>query len=141
MRVLIVQGAGMDLRGKVQIEIFGHMTLEQLNEKIRGYAAELRVEVDILQSNVEGDVADAFFAARNRKFDAALINPGGFVNSVGPLPTAIRESGLRVIEVHGSNPAARGISSTILPACHGSVTGFGAFSYYLALAAAKELVG
>jgi 3-dehydroquinate dehydratase-2 len=69
----------------------------------------------------------------------AIVNPAGNSRSTGPLPGAIAQVSFQVIEVHMSNPVARGLASTILPVCKGSVTGFGLYSYYLALAAAKEI--
>ncbi len=140
VKVLVIQGAGMNMRGKVDVELFGPMTLEQLNDQIRGYAAQVGVEVEFWQSNIEGEVVNALYDAHERDVDAALINPAGFMRTTGPLPTAIGQVRFPVIEVHVSNPVARGIVSTILPACRGSVTGFGPFGYSLALAAAKELV-
>src|ERR1700730_649233 len=140
VKVLIIQGAGMNMRGKVDIELFGSMTLEQLNETIRGYAANLGVEVEFCQSNIEGEVVDALDRAHDGGVDAALINPAGYMRTTGPLPTAIGQVRFPVIEVHVSNPVARGLASTTLPMCKGSVTGFGPFSYSLALAAAKEIV-
>jgi 3-dehydroquinate dehydratase-2 len=140
VKVLVIQGAGMNMRGKVDIEIFGSMTLEQLNDMIRGYAAHLGVDVEFCQSNIEGDVVNALYDAHDRDIDAALINPAGYMRTTGPLPTAIGQVRFPVIEVHVSNPVARGIASTTLPVCRGSVTGFGPFSYSLALAAAKEIV-
>ncbi len=140
VKVLVIQGAGMNMRGKVDVELFGPMTLEQLNDQIRGYAAQVGVEVEFWQSNIEGEVVNALYDAHERDVDAALINPAGFMRTTGPLPTTIGQVRFPVIEVHVSNPVARGIVSTILPACRGSVTGFGPFGYSLALAAAKELV-
>ena len=140
MKVLVIQGAGMNMRGKVDIEIFGPMTLPQLNDQITGYADSLGVDVEFCQSNIEGEVVNALYAAHDGDIDAALVNPAGFMRTTGPLPTAIGQVRFPVIEVHVSNPVSRGLNSTILPACKGSVTGFGPFGYYLALAAAKELV-
>jgi 3-dehydroquinate dehydratase II len=140
VKVLVIQGAGMNMRGKVDIHIFGSTTLEQLNDAIRGYAAELGIEVEFFHSNVEGDVVNALYAAHDGDVDAALINPAGFMRTTGPLPTAIGQVRFPVIEVHVSNPVARGNSSTTLPVCVGSVTGFCPFSYSLALAAAKSVV-
>ena len=140
MKVLVIQGAGMNMRGKVDVQIFGPMTLEQLNDVIRGYAKDVGVEVEFCHSNLEGDIVNALYAAHDGDIDAALINPAGYMRTTGPLPTAIGQVRFPVIEVHVSNPVARGIQSTILPACRGSVTGFGPYSYQLALAAAKELV-
>jgi 3-dehydroquinate dehydratase-2 len=139
--VLVIQGAGMNMRGKVDIEIFGSMSLEQLNDKIRGYATELGVDVEFCHSNIEGEVVNALYAAHDGDVDAALINPAGYLRTTGPLPTAIGQVRFPVIEVHVSNPVKRGLASTTLPVCVGSVTGFGPFSYSLALAAAKEIVG
>jgi 3-dehydroquinate dehydratase-2 len=140
VKVLVIQGAGMNMRGKVDVEIFGPMTLAQLNDTIRGYATNLGVDVEFYHSNIEGEVVNALYDAHDRDIDAALINPAGYMRTTGPLPTAIGQVRFPVIEVHVSNPVARGITSTTLPMCRGSVTGFGPFSYSLALAAAKEIV-
>jgi 3-dehydroquinate dehydratase-2 len=140
VKVLVIQGAGMNMRGKVDIEIFGTATLEQLNDVIRGYAADLGVTVEFCHSNIEGEVVNALYAAHDGDVDAALINPAGYMRTTGPLPTAIGQVRFPVIEVHVSNPVKRGIVSSTLPVCRGSVTGFGPFSYFLALAAAKEIV-
>jgi len=139
LKVLVIQGAGMNMRGKAQIEIFGPTTLEQLNAAVRGYAEELGIEVDIFHSNIEGEVVNALYAAHEDGTDAGVINPAGYTRSTGALPGAIAQVRFPVIEVHMSNPVARGVVSTILPVCKGAVAGFGAYSYYLALAAARDL--
>jgi 3-dehydroquinate dehydratase-2 len=140
VKVLVIQGAGMNMRGKVEVELFGPLTLDQLNEQIRGYARELGVDTEFFHSNVEGEVVNAVYAAHEADVDAAIINPAGYMRTTGPLPNAIRQVRFPVIEVHVSNPVARGVNSTILPACKGSVTGFGALSYKYALAALRDLV-
>ncbi|HYZ21619.1 MAG TPA: type II 3-dehydroquinate dehydratase, partial [Rhodopila sp.] len=78
MKVLVIQGAGMNMRGKVQTEIFGTMTLDQYNQHIRDYARELDVEVEIFHSNIEGEVINRLYQANDEGFDAALFNPAGF---------------------------------------------------------------
>jgi len=139
MKILVIQGAGMDMRGKVDVQLFGPMTLPQINDQIRGYAESLGVDVEFCQSNIEGEVVNALYQAHDGDINAALINPAGFMRTSGPLPTAIGQVRFPVIEVHVTNPVSRGLQSTILPACRGSVTGFGPYGYYLALAAAKEI--
>jgi len=141
VKVLVVQGAGMNMRGKVQVDIFGPTTLEELNNAIREYAKSLEIEVEFFHSNVEGEVVDALYDAHDRGVDVGIINPAGYLETSGPLPGAIRQVSFPVIEVHVSNPVARGLRSTILPACRGSVTGFGPTGYKLALVAAKEIAG
>ena len=76
-KVLIIHGAGMNMRGKVQIETFGTMTLPEYDEHIRKYAAELGLEVEIFHSNIVGEVINKFYEAHEGGFAAALINPAG----------------------------------------------------------------
>ncbi len=140
-RVLVIHGAGMNMRGKAQIELFGKSTLDQISEQIRGYAGSLGVDVEIFHSNVEGEVVNALYDAHDRDVDAALINPGGYTTGTGPLRSAISQVRFPVIEVHVSNPTSRGTVSNIQPVCKGSVYGFGVYGYYLALEAAKHLKG
>lgn len=137
-KILVIQGAGMNMRGKAQIEIFGTDTLEQINEHIRGYAQEVGFDVEIFHSNIEGEVANALYDAHERSFDAALINPSGYTTAAPLLRTAISQVAYPVIEVHVSNPTSRGSVSVIQPACKGSVYGFGAYGYYLAFLGLKS---
>jgi 3-dehydroquinate dehydratase II len=140
VKVLVIQGAGMNMRGKAEVEIFGPLTLEQLNGQICDYARELGIEVEFFHSNIEGEVVNALYAAHDARLDAAIINPAGYMRTTGPLPNAIHQVKFPVIEVHVSNPVARGTLSNTLPMCKGSVTGFGSLSYKYALAAVAELV-
>ena len=140
-KVLVIQGAGMNMRGKSQVEIFGPTTLEEMNEQILAYAEGLGIEVELFHSNIEGEVVNALYDAHDRGFDAALINPAGYTTSTGPLRGAITQVGYPVIEVHASNPTARGTVSNILPVCKGSVYGFGVYGYRLALEAVKHMSG
>jgi 3-dehydroquinate dehydratase II len=64
-RVLVIHGAGMNMRGKAQIETFGPMTLAEYDQHIRQYATELKAEVEIFHSNVEGEIINKFYAAHD----------------------------------------------------------------------------
>ncbi len=138
-KVLVIQGAGMNMRGKIQVETFGPNTLEQINEQIRGYAEGLGIDVEIFHSNVEGEVVNALYDAHDRDLDAVLINPAGFTTVTGPMRGAIGQIKCPVIEVHASNPTARGTVSAVLPVCKGSVYGFGVYGYRLALEAVQHM--
>ena len=138
-KVLVIQGAGMNMRGKAQVELFGPATLDEINDQIRGYADELGVEVEMFHSNIAGEVINALYDAHDRDFDAAIFNPAGYTSSTGPLPNAIGQVKFPVIEVHASNPASRGMASAIQPVCKGSVYGFGVYGYRLALEAVKAM--
>ena len=140
-KVLVIQGAGMNMRGKAQVEIFGPSSLDQINEQIRGYARDLGIDLEMFHSNIEGEVANALYDAHDSDVDAAVINPAGYTGTTGPLRTAITQVRFPVIEVHVSNPAARGGVSTIQAVCKGSVWGFGVYGYYLALEGVKSLAG
>ncbi len=139
-RILVVHGAGMNMRGKSQVEVFGPMTLEDYNKQVREYASRLGVEVDIFHSNIEGEVINKFYEAHDNGTDAALINPAGYTTGHPALAAAISQVRFPTIEVHISNPTSRGTVSTIAPACRGVVMGFGLYGYYLALEAALHLV-
>jgi 3-dehydroquinate dehydratase-2 len=138
-KVLVIQGAGMNMRGKSQVEIFGPATLDQINEQVRGYAEGLGLDVEIFHSNIEGEVANALYDGHDQKIDAALINPAGYTTGNGLVRAAIAQVDYPVIEVHASNPTSRGTVSAVQPVCKGSVYGFGVYGYYLALEAIKHL--
>lgn len=141
LKILIVHGAGMNMRGKAQLDIFGPMTLTEYDEHIRKYAAELNIEVEIFHSNVEGEVINKFYQAHDRGVDAAIINPAGYTTGYPALMAAIAQVRFPTIELHISNPARRGRESEIARVCRGVVTGFGIYGYYLALAGLRDLLG
>jgi 3-dehydroquinate dehydratase-2 len=139
-KVLVIHGAGMNMRGKVQTEIFGPMTLPEYDERIRGYAAELGLEIEIFHSNIEGEVVNKFYEANDRGFDAALFNPAAFGSGYPALVAAISQVRFPTIEVHISNPVRRGPASETARVSQGMVTGFGFPGYYLALRGVKDLL-
>ena len=132
-KVLIVHGAGMNMRGKAQIDIFGPMTLPEYDEHIRKYATELGIDVEIFHSNVEGEVIDRFYAAHDGGVDAAIINPAGYTTGHPALMAAISQVRFPTIELHISNPARRGRESEMARVCRAVVTGCGIFGYHLAM--------
>lgn len=140
-KVLIVHGAGMNMRGKVQTEVFGSMTLNEYDEHIRKYAAALGIEVEIFHSNIEGEVINKFYEAHDNGVDAALINPAGYTTGHPALATAIAQVGFPTIEVHISNPARRGGVSEIARVSRAVVTGFGIDGYDLALRGVLDILG
>jgi 3-dehydroquinate dehydratase len=138
MKILVIHGAGMSMRGKSQIEIFGPMKLPEYDAKIRAYAAEIGVEIEIFLSNTEGEVINRLYAAHDEAIAGAIINPAGFSRGYPALVAAIGNVGFPTIEVHISNPARRGNVSEVTSTCLGTVTGFGIAGYALALRGLKE---
>ena len=135
-KVLVLHGQGMELRGKVDIEIFGTMTLPEYDEHISRYASEVGVDVEIFHSNEESEVIERL---EGSDADAALINPGGYTTGHPRLADTIRQGSIPTLEIHMSNPASRGRVSEIGPACKGVITGMGIMGYNLGLQAAKQL--
>jgi 3-dehydroquinate dehydratase-2 len=131
----------MNMRGKVQTEVFGTMTLPEYDEQIRKYAVELGFEVEIFHSNIEGEVINKLYEAHERGMDAALINPASYTSGHPALVAAISQVGFPTVEVHISNPARRGGTSDIARVSRSTVTGFGIFGYYLALRGVREVLG
>ena len=138
-KILIIHGAGMNMRGKVQTEIFGPMTLSEYDERIRGYAAELGLDIEIFHSNLEGEVINKLYEANDKGFDAALFNPAGFGTGYPALVAAIGQVKFPTIEVHISNPVRRGPVSDTATVIQGMVTGFGIAGYYLALRGLRDM--
>jgi 3-dehydroquinate dehydratase-2 len=138
-KILVIHGAGMNMRGKSQLEVFGPMTLAQYDEQLRRYAGELQVELDIFHSNAEGEVIDKLYAAHDAGYAGCIINPAGFTVGYGALNNAIAQVGYPTIEVHVSNPALRGRISDVGRHTRGVVTGFGVYGYYLAMRGLVEI--
>ena len=139
-KVLIIHGLGMNMRGKVQTETFGTMTLSDYDKHINAYASELGVEIEIFHSNVEGEVINKFYEAHDNGVDAALINPAGYTSGHPGLVAAIAQVNFPTFEVHISNPARRGGVSEVARVCRGVVTGYGVFGYYMALRGVLEML-
>ncbi|MBN8902110.1 MAG: hypothetical protein BGO51_11910 [Rhodospirillales bacterium 69-11] len=138
-KYLIIHGAGMNMRGKVQTEIFGTMTLPEYDRHIRAYAEELGVEIEIFASNTEGAIIDRLYAAVDQGFDGALFNPAGFSRGYPALTAAVSQVSFPVIEVHISNPVRRGPVSDTAQVSQGIVAGFGVVGYYVALRGLRDM--
>jgi 3-dehydroquinate dehydratase-2 len=139
-KVLVIHGAGMNMRGKVQTEIFGPMTLPEYDERIRGYAGELGLDIEIFHSNIEGEIVNKLYSANDQGFDAALFNPAAFGTGYPALVAAISQVKFPTIEVHISNPVRRGPASQTASVSQGIVAGFGLPGYYLALRGVKDML-
>src|SRR5258708_19541649 len=104
MKILVIHGAGMNMRGKAQVEIFGPMTLPQYDAGIRAYAQELGIEVEIFHSNIEGEVINRLFAAHDEGIAGAIINPAGFTRGYPALVPPIANARYPTTELHISHP-------------------------------------
>jgi 3-dehydroquinate dehydratase-2 len=132
-KVLVIHGLGMNMRGKVQPEIFGKKTLPEYDAEIREEAGRLGLEVEIFQSNSEGEIVNKIYGAMEEGVIGLVINPAGFCTGYRGLTVAIEQVGYPVVEVHVSNLLKRGINSDVAKVAAATVTGFGVTGYRLAL--------
>ena len=133
--IVLVSGPNLDQLGTRSPEIYGVETLEAHVARFTGAANAAGFDVRHVQSNFEGDLIEAVHAARDSA-EAIVINAGALTHTSWALADALAAFGGVKVEVHLSNPAAREPfrhRSTLAPFVDGSVAGFGAISYDLAL--------
>jgi 3-dehydroquinate dehydratase II len=141
-KILVLHGPNLNLFGRREPHIYGTMTLEQINERLRMLAAKIQVQLIVFQSNHEGALVDMFHKHID-DVSGALINPAGLTQYSVSLHDAIKAMPFPVIEVHMSNIAAREEwrhHSIISPAVKATVQGLGWRSYTAALRALVETV-
>ena len=135
VRLQVLHGPNLNLLGTREPEIYGTATLADVDERIRDVAAELDAEVEIVQSNHEGALIDAVQQAAGGT-DGFVVNAGGYTHTSVALRDALIASGRPFVEVHVSNVFAREAfrrESLLADAAVGTVSGFGADSYTLAV--------
>lgn len=140
--IYVLNGPNLNMLGTREPEIYGSTTLDDIAAMLEDRALELGLEIDMRQSNHEGHLVDWIQEAHARAAKAVLINPGAYTHTSIALHDAIKGVSVPVIEVHLSNPHARESFrhvSYVGRAAKGSIMGFGAQSYMLALDAAARI--
>jgi 3-dehydroquinate dehydratase-2 len=141
-KILVLHGPNLNLFGRREPHIYGTMTLEQINERLRTLGAKIQAELIFFQSNHEGALVDALHKHMDQ-VQGAIINPAGLTQYSVSLHDAIKAMPFPVLEVHMSNIAAREEwrhHSIISPAVKGTIQGLGWRSYTAALRALVEMV-
>jgi 3-dehydroquinate dehydratase-2 len=138
MKFLFLNGPNLNLLGTREPEVYGRLTLADIESEVRQRAAELKVEIEFRQSNLEGELVGWIQAAKG-SFQAIVINAAAYTHTSVALRDAISAVGVPTIEIHLSNIHAREEfrhKSLIAQVCRGQICGFGSKSYILGLEAA-----
>lgn len=142
MQVLVIHGPNLNLLGTREPEVYGNVTLSEINERLQERAQELGIQIEAFHSNHEGEIVDKIAEAASTT-DAIIINPAAYTHTSVAIRDAISAVALPTVEVHLSNTQAREKfrhTSVIAPVVTGQIAGFGADSYLLALQAVALLL-
>ena len=142
MKFLVLHGPNLNLLGTREPEVYGSMTMEDINSKLVEQGRGLGVDIRCQQSNSEGALIDILHEARAWA-DGVIFNPGGYTHTSVALRDAISSISIPVVEVHLSNVYAREEfrhKSLLSAVCKGKITGFGWHSYALGLQALVDIL-
>jgi 3-dehydroquinate dehydratase-2 len=140
--IFVLNGPNLNLLGTREPEVYGSQTLDDIAGALEDRAQELGLRIDLRQSNHEGHLIDWLHEAQAIGARAVILNAGAFTHTSVALHDAVKAITTPVIEVHISNPYARESfrrRSYVAPVARGTITGFGAIGYQLALDAAARL--
>lgn len=135
MKILLINGANLNMLGTREPEKYGSMTLADIENSVIKRGKELGAEIDVFQDNHEGNIVDKIQSARG-KYDGILINAGGYTHTSVVIRDAIAAVQLPAVEIHMTNIHAREEfrhTSLISGVCIAQVVGFKELSYILAL--------
>ena len=142
-KILVIHGPNLNLLGSREPEIYGKMTLKEINTNLNQYAKNKKISLKIVQTNWEGKIVDLIQKAKE-KFDGIIINPAAYTHYSIAIYDTILAVGIPAIEVHLSNIYKREEfrrKSVIAPACLGQICGFGWKGYVMALDSLIEILG
>lgn len=134
-KILIINGPNLNLLGTREPEIYGKLTLKDIETALTNAAQKYGVELECFQSNHEGEIVDKICSAKNI-FDAIIINPAAYTHTSVAIRDALSAVEIATIEVHISNIYSREQfrhNSLIAPVCVGQISGLGLDGYISAL--------
>lgn len=142
-RILVLHGPNLNLLGTRETRVYGNTTLESLNAQLQTIAQNEQAEIDIKQSNIEGELVTWIQLCGGGEYQGILINPGAYGHTSIAIRDALLAVALPFVEVHCSNTFAREDfrhKSYLADIASGVIIGLGAQSYTLGLRAILNLV-
>jgi 3-dehydroquinate dehydratase-2 len=142
LKIGIINGPNLDMLGKRDQKIYGELTLNEINCKIKSFVEKEDVELIIKQSNFEGEIIE-FIHQLSSQVNGLVINPAAYTHYSYAIADALRDCSIPIVEVHLSNIFSREDfrgKSVTAPACIGQIAGFGYQSYILAIRALQDLL-
>ncbi|MBA7533908.1 3-dehydroquinate dehydratase [subsurface metagenome] len=142
LKIGIINGPNLNMLGKRDQKIYGNLTLEEMNCKIKSFAEKEGIELIIMQSNFEGEIIE-FIQQNASRLNGLVINPAAYTHYSYAIADALRDCSIPVVEVHLSNIFSREDfrgKSVTASACIGQIAGFGYQSYILAIHALQDFL-
>jgi len=139
-RVAVMHGVNFDVLERRPAELYGGLTLMQLERRIDGFAHELALEARFFQTNHEGEYVEELHRSSDYA-DGLVLNPGAWTHYAWAIRDAVEIAGLPAVEVHLSDVKARGVfraTAVLEGVCVATVAGQGVDGYRAALARLKE---
>jgi len=140
-KILVIHGPNLNLLGKREPDIYGKITIKQINKGLQKLAKKKGAKIDIFQSNHEGEIVDKIQKAKG-KYASLLINPAAYTHTSVAIRDAILATDIPTVEVHLSNIYSREDfrhTSLVASVVKGQISGFGIDSYLYGLEAAINL--
>ena len=140
-KIAVIHGPNLDMLGKREPEIYGNLSLIELNKKIKTYAASHHIDLDVFQSQIEGEIISEIHRISAQNYEGCIINPAAYTHTSVAIRDALSLLRIPIIEVHLSNIYAREAfrqKSLTAAVCTGQVSGFGIKSYLMAIAYFNE---
>jgi 3-dehydroquinate dehydratase II len=142
-KILVINGPNLNMLGKREPEIYGSLSLAQINDELLQLAIPLGLEPDFFQSNHEGAIIDKIHDAFSEEMDGIIINPGALTHTSIALRDALLLLSCPIVEIHLSNIYKREAfrhKSMLADIVTGQISGFGSYGYHMALNAIANLI-
>ena len=142
MKIVVIQGPNLNMLGVREQQVYGPMKLEDIHAQMKEFASQNNVEIEFLQSNLEGELVDKIQECYGEA-NGIIINPAAYTHTSIAIRDAISAVSIPTIEVHISNIHRREEfrkENMIAPVCTSSVVGFGPFGYHLAMLGMLQII-